>query len=100
MGSASGTSALRKVSFNCRRAIKRAWNLPINSCRDCWAALICEVGAVVNVPPITKFIEPHDFEAGVKQEAPSILRKLMDLPLTEQSGRFWLPVVQTSLKES
>ncbi len=40
------------------------------------------------------------FEEGIKREAPSMLRKLLDLPLPEPFGRFWLPVVQTSLKES
>ena len=29
-----------------------------------------------------------------------MLRKLLDLPMPEPFGRFWLPVVQTSLKES
>jgi hypothetical protein len=55
---------------------------------------------MVNVPPITHFIESHLFEEGIRREAPSMLRKLLDLPLPEPFGRFWLPVVQTSLKES
>ena len=55
---------------------------------------------MVNVPQITRFIESHDFEEGVKREASSMLRKLLDLPMPEPFGRFWLPVVQTSLKES
>ena len=55
---------------------------------------------MVNVPPITQFIESHVFEEGIRREAPSMLRKLLDLPLPEPFGRFWLPVVQTSLKES
>ncbi len=55
---------------------------------------------MINVPPITTLIESLKFEEGIKREAPSMLRKLLDIPLVEPCGRFWLPVVQTSLKES
>jgi hypothetical protein len=55
---------------------------------------------MINVSPITKFIETREFEDGVRREAPSMLRQLFDMPLPEPYGRFWLPVVQTSLKES
>jgi hypothetical protein len=55
---------------------------------------------MITVPPITQFIESGTFEEGVKREAPSMLRKLLDMTLSAPSGRFWLPVVQTSLKES
>lgn len=39
-------------------------------------------------------------EERLKQEAPSMLRKLFDMPLPERCGRFWLPVVQSALKEA
>jgi hypothetical protein len=55
---------------------------------------------MISVRPITEFIESLVFEEGIKREAPSILRKLIDMPLPEPCGRFYLPVVQTSLKES
>jgi hypothetical protein len=55
---------------------------------------------MVEVAPIRTFIESLDFENGIKRESPSMLRKLLDMPLVEPAGRFWLPVVQTSLKES
>ena len=55
---------------------------------------------MVSVSPITEFIESLVFEEGIKREAPSMLRKLIDMPLPEPCGRFYLPVVQTSLKES
>lgn len=55
---------------------------------------------MIKVPPITEFIDSLKFEEGVKREAPTILRKLFDMPLPEPCGRFWLPVVQTSLKEN
>jgi hypothetical protein len=55
---------------------------------------------MIRVAPITNFIDSLKFEEGVKREAPAILRKLLDMPLPEPCGRFWLPVVQTSLKES
>lgn len=55
---------------------------------------------MISVPQITHFIESLEFEDRVKREAPSMLRKLLNMPLTEPYGRFWLPVVQTSLKES
>jgi hypothetical protein len=55
---------------------------------------------MIRVAPIACFIESLQFEEGVKREAPSMLRKLLELPLPDPCGRFWLPVVQTSLKES
>jgi hypothetical protein len=55
---------------------------------------------MITVPQITQFIESGVFDEGVKREAPSMLRKLLDMPLPDPCGRFWLPVVQTSLKES
>jgi hypothetical protein len=55
---------------------------------------------MVNVNPITNFIESLKFEEGIKRESPSMLRKLLDMPLPKPFGRFYLPVVQTSLKES
>jgi hypothetical protein len=55
---------------------------------------------MINVSPITTFIESLKFEEGIKREAPSMLRKLLDMPLPKPHGRFFLPVVQTSLKES
>lgn len=55
---------------------------------------------MIHVPRIDTFIESAAFEDGIKREAPSMLRKLMDMSLPVPAGRFWLPVVQTSLKES
>ena len=54
----------------------------------------------ISVPPISRFIETIDFEEGIRREAPFMLRKLLDMPLPEPYGRFFLPVVQTSLKEN
>jgi hypothetical protein len=53
---------------------------------------------MISVSPIQHFIESIEFENGIQREAPSMLRKLLDMPLSEPYGRFWLPVVQTSLK--
>jgi hypothetical protein len=55
---------------------------------------------MIHVPKIETFIESGELDKGLKGEAPSMLRKLLDLPLPQACGRFWLPVVQTSLKES
>jgi hypothetical protein len=55
---------------------------------------------MISVSPISRFIETIEFEEGVRREAPSMLRKLLNMPLPEPYGRFFLPVVQTSLKES
>ncbi|QDS99051.1 DUF5906 domain-containing protein [Adhaeretor mobilis] len=54
---------------------------------------------MIDVPQILVPIEPMAFEAGIEEEVPSILRKLIDMPLPESCGRLYLPVVQTALKE-
>jgi hypothetical protein len=54
---------------------------------------------IIPVRPLKECIDSVEFEAGVKKEATSILRKLIDLALPPASGRLWLPVIQTSLKE-
>lgn len=54
---------------------------------------------MIEVNPIEHFIESLKFEEGIRSEAPSMLRKLHEMPLTEPFGRFHLPVVQTALKE-
>ena len=54
---------------------------------------------MIDVPEIETPIESLQFDQGIRDEAPSMLRKLLDLPLPEPKGRFWLPVISTALKE-
>ncbi|WP_442485807.1 primase-helicase family protein [Aeoliella sp. SH292] len=55
---------------------------------------------MIGVSRIEEFIEQDVLNQCLRDEAPSMLRKLFDMPLPERCGRFWLPVVQTTLKES
>jgi hypothetical protein len=51
------------------------------------------------VPILANKIPKAEFLAGLKAEAPSMLRKLLDMQLSEASDRFWLPVLNTPAKE-
>jgi len=107
-----GYATLKRVltskTLTIRRMRTDAYNVPnythfIHTANDA-TFVPCETEdmriVMINVPTITTFIESLKFEDGIKREAPSMLKKLIDMPLVEPCGRFWLPVVQTSLKES
>jgi hypothetical protein len=98
---------LTSKTLTIRRMRTDAYNVPnythfIHTANDAhFVPCECEDMRIVmiDVPPIKNLIESDAFEAGVRSEAPSMLRKLLDMPMVERRGRFWLPVVQTSLKE-
>lgn len=51
------------------------------------------------VPTIESMIEADELFSGLRQQASSFMRELVDMPLPPRNGRFWLPVLQTSVKE-
>ncbi len=52
------------------------------------------------VQPLSEPVKAQEFHERLKAEAPSMLRKLLDMDLPEPSDRrLWLPVVQTAVKE-
>lgn len=56
---------------------------------------------VIEVYPIDEkdMVDFPILDAGLKQEAPFMLRRLLEMPLPKQHGRFWLPLINTAAKE-
>lgn len=51
------------------------------------------------VPTIESMIEADELFDGLRHQAPSFMRELVEMPLPPRNGRFWLPVLQTSVKD-
>ncbi len=51
------------------------------------------------VSPLEKLIDAHEFRPRLEAEAPAMLHRLLTMPMSKPRGRFWLPVLNTAIKE-